>query len=385
MQKKQRIFNGIQKTFFIILSLSLIFSWSNFVFAQKEVKVDFFYSEKCPHCQAEQKFLDEMAVKYPQIKISRYSVSDQNNVERLKNLCKECKADQYFGLVPMTFVDEEFILGFDNNESVGKKIEDKIREHLNLLPASSIDRINIPFLKNKDISKYSLPALSVILGILDGVNVCSFGAIILILGLVLAFKSKTKILITGGAYLLTTGILYGILTLVWYKVFSLFSPYLKVLQILIGILSLGAGIYFFKQFYKARKEGMVCEVKNNTLVTKFSQKVKNSFKNSKSFFAIIGSILLFAAILTIVEYPCSAVVPVIFAGILSAAHLSKISYLFYISLYIFFYLLDEIVIFVIAVLTMKLWITSYKITTWLNLVAAILCILLGVYYFFGFI
>ncbi len=385
MLQKKEISNGVKKTFFIILFLSLIFSWSNFVFAQKEVKVDFFYSEKCPHCQAEEKFLDEMATKYPQIKINRYSVSDQGNVERLKNLCKECKADQYFGLVPMTFVDEEFILGFDNSEGVGKKIEDTIRKQLNLSPGSSDNKINIPFLKNKDISKYSLPALSIILGVLDGINVCSFGAIMLILGLVIAFKSKTKVLLAGGAYLLASGIIYGILVFVWFKVFSLFSPYLKFLQILIGVLSIEAGIYFFKQFYKARKEGMICEVKNSTLITKFSQRVKNSFKNSKSFFVIIGSILLFAVILTIVEYPCSAVVPVIFAGILSAAHLTKLSYLFYISLYILFYLLDEIVIFAIAVLTMKLWITSYKITTWLNLVAGILCILLGVYYFFGFI
>jgi hypothetical protein len=155
------------------------------------------------------------------------------------------------------------------------------------------------------------------------------------------------------------------------------------LEILVGILAIAGGGYFLWQFLKQRKRGAVCEVGESGISKKVTKKVEESFKKEKNFWLLISSVLLFAALITIIEFPCSAVVPLIFAGILADANLSTILYLSYIALYILFYLLDEIIIFLIAVFSMKIWITSPKITQWMTLAAAIILFLLGIFYFIG--
>jgi hypothetical protein len=107
------------------------------------------------------------------------------------------------------------------------------------------------------------------------------------------------------------------------------------------------------------------------------------FENPKSIWALITGVLLFAAAITIIEFPCSAAIPVVFAGILSNAELSGFTYLLYIALFILFYMLDELIVFAIAVYKMHLWLTSPKFTTWITFIEAVILTGLGLYYLFG--
>jgi len=357
-----------------VFALSFILIFGLFYFVQaEEVEINFFYSNACPNCAAEEKFLNTIEEKYPDVKINRYLYED--NVELLKEFCLDYDAEKYFGLVPMTFIQDKFILGFDNPENIGKQIEQAI-----LGEYQENQNINLPFIGQIDMSSYSLPVLAALMGGLDGFNVCSLGALMLILGLVLVFKSKRKVLILGGSFLLTTAIVYGFLIFLWYQVFSLLSPYTKVVQILVGVLAVFGGLYFFKQFLKSRKNKQTCSIGESKISLKISKKLEESFKKPKGIVLLIGSCFLFAVAITVIEFPCSAVVPVIFAGVLSAQNLSLLSYISYMAIFIFFYLLDEIIIFLVAVFTMKIWITSPKFTTWLNLFGAILLFFFGLYY-----
>ena len=351
-----------------------------------KLEVNFFYSETCLHCAAEQKFLDTIEQKYPQVIINRHPVSPAQCQEELIDLCKKHDIEQYIGLVPLTFVEEEFFLGFDNPENMGQKIETSLQNQLAVLnkPGQNQEKINLPIIGEIDISKYSLPVLAVILGTLDGFNICSLGALILILGLVLALRSRRKILIFGGIFILTTAVIYGLLIVLWHQLFSLFAPYQKVMTILIGIIGVGGGIYFLKEFIKFRKQGPVCETVTNKTVTKFSLKMQETLKHPKKIFAVIAAVLLFAAVITLVEFPCSAAIPVVFAGILAKAQLAPSLFLLYISLFIVFYMLDEILIFLIALSTLKLWLASPKFVTWITLVEAIILFAFGLYYLIGF-
>ena len=369
------------KLIFFILSLFFI---SNFVSAQEEIEINFFYSRTCPHCAKEEIFLDKLEKKYPQIKINRYLIEDPKNIPFLKELCRECRVEEYLGLVPIIFIEKEPFSGFDNEKNIGRKIENSVRQKLGLRPLSAGDesnQINLPLLGKIDVNKYSLPALAVILGFFDGINVCSLETLVLILGLVLVLKSKRKSLILGGSFILTTAIIYGILIILWYQIFLIFSPYIRKIELVIGILTLLAGGYFLKEFLKSKKQGPTCEIKSFS--TKLGQKIQTSFKERTNILALIGVVFLFAAVIAIVEFPCSAVLPVIFAGILSQANLTVFLYLFYITIFLFFYLLDEIIVFLVAVFTMKIWLISPKFTTWLYLVAATMLFFLGIYRLWG--
>ena len=378
----------MKKIFLFILILGILIP--NFVLAQKpSLEINFFYSSTCPHCSAEKIFLQKIEKKYPEIKINSYHSEDEKNQKLLQDLCKKYGIEKYLGLVPMTFIGDEFFLGFDNEKEGGVKIENSIKRQLESRPLKKINesdqkKINLPLIGSLEPSKYSLPVFTIVLGLLDGFNVCSLGALVMILGLMLALRSRKKILILGGAYILTTAVVYTLLIFFWYRLFTLLTPYLRFVQISVGLLAILSGGYFIKEFIRIKKQGATCEINGKKITNNLTSRLENSLKESKNIFFLIGSILIFAALLTLIEFPCSAAVPLVFAGVLAKASLTTFQYLFYIILYIFFYMFDEIVIFLIAVFSLKLWLTSPKFVALSDFIEAIILFVLGLYYMIGF-
>ena len=390
----------MKKIFFSLLLLSLILGSFNFAFAQEKIEIDFFYSLTCPHCAKEKIFLEKLKGKYPEIEIKKFPLSERKNMELLQEFYQRYKVPQRIqGFVPISFIRERYFLGF--SEKIGQEIENYILQFIKeappeekpleeelpepteeiVSPTPLEKKIEIPFIGKINPERFSLPVLAMILGFFDGFNVCSLGALVLILGIVLALKSRKKILILGGVFILTTGIIYGILIILWHKIFTLLSPYLRGMEILIGTLAVFGGIHFLREFLKSKKAGPVC--KFGGISENLSQRVQEAFEKKLGIIALTGVVFSFAAIITIVEFPCSAVLPVIFAGILTEAKISTLLSLLYIGIFLIFYLLDEIIVFLTAVFTMKLWIVSPKFVTFLNLVASIMLFFLGIYYLVG--
>lgn len=353
----------------------------------KEININFFYSAICPYCIQEKAFLGQLSGQFPEVKVSEFEISEKISVELLQEYYQDYEVPaEKKGLVPITFIEDRYFLAFD--DKIGEDIKNYIKDLIEgLNPGAGSDSgkiVTLPFIGEINLLEFSPLALAVVLGILDGFNVCSLGALVLILGLVLVLKSKIKIFIFGGTYIITTAVIYGLLILFWYKLFVLFTPYLRLMEILIGLLGIGGGIYLLRQFFRIRKHGPTCEVDTGSgIISKLSLKMKELLKNPGNLFIMMGSIFLFAAIITIVEFPCSAVVPVAFAGVLAQSKLSALGYLLYIAVFIFFYMIDELIIFTIAVLTATIWLTSKKFITWIILAEAIILLLLGLYYIFA--
>ena len=348
------------------------------------LEIFFFYAPGCPHCAAEEKFLEHLIEKYPEITIRDFSVYDKEGVQLLQELYQSYQVPAHLqGLVPATFISDKYFIGF--SEGRGEEIEKYIlglREENNL-ENNQENTLRVPFLGEIDPSKFSLPLLAVILGFFDGFNVCSLGALVLILGIVLALRSRKKILAAGGTYILVTGVIYGALMFLWRQIFIVLSPYIRKMEILIGALAIFGGLYFLREFLKFRKRGLVCDF--DTFSKRISQRFQKTMEKKTGILAIILGVLLFAATITIVEFPCSAVLPVIFVGILAEAKVPLFLSLVYLGIFLFFYLLDEIIMFLVAVFTLRIWVTSSKSVIWLNLLASVVLIFLGVSYLAGLI
>lgn len=383
---------SMRKTIFLIFFIFLttliarpVFAQTNLPAGRQGLDINFFYSETCPHCIAEGKFLDKIEPNYPDVKINRYLITDASHRQLLIDSLKKHNAEKDLGLVPITFVGNEMILGFNNESSIGKKIEDSIQRQLQNTSDGSENgsMVNLPIIGKIDLSRYSLLIQAVILGFFDGFNVCSLGALVLILGLVLILKSRKKIILFGGLYIFITALVYGALIFLWYQLFYYLSPVLKIMNVFVGILGIGGGIYFLTQFIKSRKADPTCDSQGNKIVARHSEKIQKAFQESGGIWGLIIGVLIFATVITLVEFPCSAVIPVLFAGIMAHAKISLFAYIFYLIVYLFFYMLDEIVVFLVAVFTMNVKIASGKTMKWLNLIEAIVLFAFGIYYLSG--
>lgn len=376
--------------FALLFIISLLFPLlKNVSQASEALDIYFFYSNSCAHCHAEQKFLDKLEDKYPEINVKRYLNTDQSAQSLLQNLAKKCGAERYLGLVPMTFIGEKFFLGFDNEQGIGAQIEQAIQQALGKNGQEKNhqcdQRFNVPFLGNIDTHDYSLPTLTVILGFLDGFNVCSLGALIFILGIVMALKSRKKTLLFGGIFILTTAVIYGLLMILWYQAFAIFGKYIDAMNFVIGGIALLGGLYFLRQFFRFKKYGASCDSQANKTVSKMTSRLSAVFQNSRNIFFLVGAVLVFAALIALIEFPCSAAVPVVYTGILAQAGLAGWQYFSYLAIFLLLYLMDEIIIFLIAFLTMRIWLSSQKFVTWITLVEGIVLVLLAFYYIFGWL
>ena len=163
--------------------------------------------------------------------------------------------------------------------------------------------------------------------------------------------------------------------LAWLKVALSFTS-IKIIRILIALVAFIVGFINLNNYYKSRKKDSGCEVVKNKDRKKIMTKI-TKITNEKSFILAILGIILLAASVNIIEMMCSIGLPIIFTQVLAMNNLSVGSYAFYMFLYILFFLIDDIVVFVIAMTTLKVTGISTKYSKYSHLVAGIITILIG--------
>ena len=106
-------------------------------------------------------------------------------------------------------------------------------------------------------------------------------------------------------------------------------------------------------------------------------KIVSITHESKFIIALIGIIVL-AASVNIVELMCSIGIPLLFTQILSMNNLSNASYMIYMLIYILFFLIDDILVFSISMVTLKVTGITTKYSKYSHLIGGIIMVIIGV-------
>ncbi len=353
---------------------------------QEEIQYHYFYMDGCPNCEKQEEFHETLFEKYPQLEVHKYDIYASGSVDKAEEFAEEYGEELGDIRVPMTFVAGEFYKGFNSN--IQDEIEKTVRGALGE-PVDDEENIteeegqivDLPFFGETDLTKFSLPVLAAVLGTADGFNVCSIGALLLILGIVLKLEDRKKILFYGGLFILTTVSVYGVIVFAWYGIINAVIGYFGFLELFIGLVALAGGIYFFREFLQFYKYGPTCETTGSKYVSKVRRKVTKTLRNPKAgIWATAGIVFLFAIVMVVVELPCSIGLPLVFTGVLADAGLATMGSGMYILLYLFFYMFIELVIFLGAVISKEMWFDQENAVTWTTLAASLIMFFLAYYY-----
>jgi len=352
---------------------------SDFSLAQQnQVEIHFFYSAICPYCEKEKEFLKELKEKYPEIEIKEYEViSNPKNKEILKDFYEKYQVpEKDKGWVPITFTPDKYFIGF--NEQVAKDIESCIRECL-VGEKPAPQKIKIPVFGEIDISKMSLPALTVTLGALDGLNPCAMWILLFLIALLINTRSRKRMWLVGGTFILASGIVYYLILSAWLNLFLAIS-YVNLTRILIGAFALVVGVWQIKTFIGYRG---VCPVTDGS--TKFGDRIRNGLRDqaeklalSPLTFGILIGVIILALGVNLVEFFCSAGLPAIYTRVLTLSQISTLSYYLYLLLYTFVFMLDDLIIFSLAVITLSRIGFTAKYNYWATLFGGLLIFALGI-------
>ena len=95
-----------------------------------------------------------------------------------------------------------------------------------------------------------------------------------------------------------------------------------------------------------------------------------------SYLALVGIVVLAFAV-NLVELICSAGLPAVYTQVLFLSNLARWQYYFYILFYIFIFMLDDLLIFFIAMTTLRLTGLTTKYSRWSHLIGGILMLIIG--------
>lgn len=355
---------------------NLTVSGESIIAENEEIQIHFFYSTFCPHCSAEKEFLEKLEKQYPEIKVKKYElISRQENQEILKYFYEKYDVPEIeMGLVPVTFTPTKYFIGF--NEQTGREIEGCIKECLGGGGDSGSQKINIPFLGEVDISKMSLPALTLTLGILDGLNPCAMWILLFLITLLINTRSRKRMLLIGGTFIAASGVIYFLILSAWLNLFLAIS-YVNLTRIIIGVFALGVGIWQIKNFITYHPG--VCRIIG--LKAKMGEKLQDRAEkivSSPFTFAMIGGLVILALGINLIEFFCSAGFPAIYTRILALSELSAPGYYFYLLFYTFVFMIDDFIIFSLAVITLSKIGFTEKYSYWATLIGGLLIFILGI-------
>lgn len=386
---------------------------------EKVINIHLFYGNGCPHCAAEEEFLSDYLKDRTDVKLYKYEVwYDSNNQELLSKVQKEMGTTNKNG-VPFTVIGKKTIVGYAdgvtdeqikdainyylNNdyrdyagEITGKVKKNEVKEDTTKDESKAEDKkenkiekaddtkdsdqtdenVTVPVLGKINAKKVSLPILAVVLGFVDGFNPCAMWILIFLITMLFNMKDRKKMWILGLTFILTSGIVYLMFMLAWLNLATFISK-IAFIRLLIAVIALVVGlINVYKYIDSLKKKDEGCDVVDKKDRKKIMEKIISITHEKKFIIALLG-IMALAASVNIIELMCSIGIPLLFTQILAMNNLSTFSYMIYMFIYIFFFLIDDIVIFVISMVTLKVTGLSTKYTKYSHLVGGIIMLIIG--------
>ncbi len=390
----------MNKIKYVIFSLFLfMIAICNIKAEDNLVNLYLFYSKTCPHCEEEIKMLDSIKDDYKNLRIYKYELSEDNNSEIFKNVAT--LFDLNVSGVPFTIIGEKTFIGYGENskKTIIGCIEyyskhgyvDKVGQYLNKeLPTyeindydTSIDEyledygnysFNIPIIGEVNTKTLTIPMIAVVMGFIDGFNPCAMWILLFLITMLISMKDRKKMWILGSTFLITSALIYFLIMLAWLNVAVLITK-VNIIRSVIGFIAIIGGLYNIITTFKTSENG--CNATDKKDRKKIMERIKK-FTSEKSIWLSLIGVIALAISVSLIELACSAGLPVMFTQILVINDLSKIEYFIYIMVYIFFFLIDDLLIFIIAVSTMKVSGISVKYGKISKILGGIILLLIGI-------
>ena len=309
-------------------------------------EVHFFYVTGCSHCDDQRPFNERLTDTYPSIQILQHDVTTPQGRALLDQMLEE-RGIEYEPSFPITIFGNQVFGNWESEETTGRAIEEALQQCLagDCPPPTgeeTRDTIVLPLIGEIVLADYSLPALAVVLGVVDGFNPCAMWVLVYLISIVATLRDRKRIWLIVGSFVLASGILYFLFMTVWLNLF-LFIGYVKPVTVVIGLVALGGGALQIREVI-ATKGAIVCTVTDEESRKKTMTKVQK-IVSSPLTWGILAGIIALAFTVNMVEFVCSAAVPAVFTRVLSLAGLTSFQYYGYILLYVLFFMLDDLVIF----------------------------------------
>lgn len=368
--------------------------------AEGKVLIEMFERQDCAHCQEEKVYLEKLQEQRDDIEVRFLDIETKDG----KNLYDRfTEAQQLSKATPITVIGVTVLQGFDTEETTGVHIEKLIKANKGTdlvgiegllsgissdatekvgeicegdvcaLPAEEHFFVTLPFTnKTLNVMQYSLPVLSGVLGLIDGFNPCAMWVLVTFLLVLVQMGSRRRMWTVAGLFIIAEAVMYYLILNIWFTTWD-FVGLDRFITPIVGIVSIGGGLFFLYEWHKS--DG-TCQVVNLEGRVKISGRIKKLASEPFTWLTAIGVIAL-AFSVNVIEFACSIGIPQAFTKIIQMNDLNFLQTQWYMALYILFYMVDDFLVFGLALWGFEKLHLTQAYSKWSNLIGGILMLFLG--------
>lgn len=357
---------------------------------QEMVTVHLFWREGCMYCEREMAYFETLQARDQSLELKKYEVlNNKSNQELFKKINTTYNLN--IRSVPITIIGDQVISGF-SQPATPQQIESAIEQcRSNQCPdlvAAVLDDtekntntneqpsgpITIPVLGTINPQTFSLPLLTVFLGILDGFNPCAMWVLLFLISMLLGMENKKRMWALGATFIVASAAVYYLFMAAWLNLLLLLG-FVFWIRVLIALLALGGGGYNIWKYFGTDESG--CTIVGSERRRRIFDRFRRVLQKEHFWLALAG-VAFIAFGVNLIELLCSAGFPVVYTQVLTLNNLPTWQYYLYLALYVFVFMLDDLFIFFVAMLTLQMAGITTKYSRFSHLIGGLAMVLIGI-------
>ena len=255
-----------------------------------------------------------------------------------------------------------------------KETEEFATENKGETKDPAVQEIDLPLFGKVNLQELSLPIFTIMIAFLDGFNPCAMWVLIFLISLLMGMQDRRRMWLLGSVFILASGFVYFLFMSAWLN-FFLFIGLVNWIRIAIAALAIFVAVHYLRDFVK-NKDG-ACQVDLAGNKQKIFARLKEVVYRKSLIWSLVGIVLL-AFTVNLLELVCSAGLPAVYTKVLSMSELSTWQYYLYLVIYILVFMLDDMVVFAIAMISMKRIALNTKYARYSHLIGGIIMLIIGI-------
>lgn len=312
------------------------------------VELVIFHGDGCPHCAAMLEFLDDLQGRYEDLVVTDYEVwYDRDNLELFTSTLAALGEEP--DAVPTVVIDGIVIVG--HSDAIESRIEGIVADLLAGTEPTDEDEfvIDVPFVGSVDVGSGSLVGATALIALVDGVNPCSLWVLSMLMALVVHSGSRRRVVAVGGVFLLITSLLYGLYMIGAYSALSVIGQRTWI-RVTVALVAGTFGVLHIKEHWTTKGPSVTIGSEHKPGLFARMRRLADM---ERSLPGTLGGTAVLAVGVSLLETPCTAGLPLLWTNLIADRGVPTSGAVALFLLYLLIFLVDELVIFGAAVLTLR--------------------------------
>lgn len=324
-----------------------------------QVNLWFFWSQRCPHCREALPFIERLQREQPWIQVRSHELtSDRASVARYVAMAESL--GQEARSVPAFFVCGRMLTGYDSPQGMGREILQLAElcrrlapEHPGEpssaeVPQTKEESLRLPVLGEVDPKAISLPVFTLVIAGLDAFNPCAFFVLLFLLSLMVHARSRPRMLVIGGTFVVFSGLIYFLFMAAWLNLFLVVGG-APVVTLIAGLVAVLIGLLNAKEWFFFQ-QGPSLAIPESAKPGLF-RRMRGLLAADNMTTMLVGTVTL-AAAANSYELLCTAGFPMVYTRVLTLNELGSAGYYAYLALYNLIYILPLLAIVLVFTATL---------------------------------